>query len=61
MRKRTLTMVNIVALAAMLVGVVNLIVFREIWILAAAMVFLVALTVYSVNEKRKLSRQAGSS
>ncbi len=60
MSKRTLTIVNIAALAAMLVGVMNLIVFREVWVLAAAMVFLVALTVYSVREKRKLSRKAGS-
>lgn len=60
MSKRTLTIVNIAALAAMLVGVLNLIVFREIWILAVAMVIVIALTVYSVREKRKLSRKAGS-
>lgn len=59
MSKRTLTIVNIAALAAMLVGVLNLIVFREVWVLAAAMVVVVTLTVYSVREKRKLSK-AGS-
>lgn len=55
MSKRTLTIVNIAALAAMLVGVLNLIVFKEIWVLAAAMIIIIALTVYSVMEKRKLS------
>lgn len=61
MSKRTLTIVNIAALAAMLVGVLNLLVFREIWVLAAAMIVIVALTVYSVREKRKLSRKPESS
>jgi Flp pilus assembly protein TadB len=58
--KRTLTIVNIAALATMLVGVLNLIVFREIWILAVAMIVVVALMVYSVREKRKLSKAESS-
>ena len=60
MSKRSLTIANIAALAAMLVGVLNLIVFREVWVLVAAMGFVIALAVYSVREKRKLSRKPGS-
>jgi len=59
--KRTLAIVNVAALAAMLVGVLNLIVFREVWVLAAATVFIVALAVYSVREKRKLSGKPANS
>jgi len=59
--KRTLAIVNIAALTAMFVGVLNLIVFREIWVLAAAMIVVVTLTVYSVREKHKLSRKPENS
>ena len=61
MSKRSIMIANIAALAAMFVGVINLIIFREIWILGVAMAFLIALTIYSVREKRKLARKPDTS
>ena len=61
MSKRSITIANIAALAAMFVGVINLIIFREIWILGVAMAFLIALTIYTVREKRRLAKKPGTS
>ncbi|WP_148699753.1 hypothetical protein [Candidatus Nitrososphaera evergladensis] len=57
--KRRLMIINIAALAAMFVAVVNLVTLREVWVLAAAVAVLVGLAVYSVNEKFKLKKQSG--
>jgi hypothetical protein len=55
---RYYTLANIGALVAMAVAVINLITFREVWILIAAAIALVALTVYAVSEKRRMQRQS---
>ena len=57
MSRQSLKIANIAALAAMFIAVINLVVFREIWVLVIAMIFVVTLAVYSVNEKRKLSKK----
>lgn len=48
--------INIIAMAAMFVGLINAITFKEIWVLLAATIFLVILTVYALKEKRKLKQ-----
>lgn len=60
MNQRSVKIANIAALAAFAVAVINLIIFREVWILVVAMVVLVGLAVYSVTQKRKLSKKQGS-
>lgn len=56
MNKRSLMIVNFAAMAAMLVAVVNLVTIKEIWVLAAAIAAMAGLTIYSVNEKRKMQK-----
>jgi membrane protein implicated in regulation of membrane protease activity len=54
---RAHTLANIGSMIAMLIGVVNLLTFRELWVLLAAVAILVFLAVYALKEKRKLQRQ----
>jgi membrane protein implicated in regulation of membrane protease activity len=54
---RAYTLANIGSMAAVLIGVVNLLTFRELWVLLAAVAILVFLAVYALKEKRKLQRQ----
>jgi membrane protein implicated in regulation of membrane protease activity len=54
---RAYTLANIGSMVAVLIGVVNLLTFRELWVLLAAVVILVILAVYAVKEKRKLQRR----
>jgi membrane protein implicated in regulation of membrane protease activity len=56
---RLSTVINIIGLVAILVAVINLIAFREVWVLVVAMAVLAALAIYSVKEKQKL-RQGSS-
>lgn len=56
MNKRSLMIVNLAAIAAMFVAVINLVTLKEIWILIAAVVVMASLTVYSVNEKFKMKK-----
>ena len=51
---RLSTVINIIGLVAILVAVINLIAFREVWVLVVAMAVLAALAIYSVKEKQKL-------
>jgi membrane protein implicated in regulation of membrane protease activity len=51
------TLANIGSMVAVLIGVVNLLTFRDLWVLLAAVAILVILAVYAVNEKRKLQRR----
>jgi Flp pilus assembly protein TadB len=46
--------INIIAMAAVFIGLINAIAFKEIWVLLAATILLVLLTVYAVKERRKL-------
>jgi membrane protein implicated in regulation of membrane protease activity len=54
---RAYTIANIGSMVAMLIGVVNIFTFREIWILLAAVTILVILAIYAVKEKRKLQQK----
>jgi membrane protein implicated in regulation of membrane protease activity len=54
---RVYTLVSIGSMVAVLIGVVNLLTFRELWVLLAAVAILVILAVYAVKEKRKLQRR----
>ena len=54
---RAYTLANIGSMVAVLVGVVNLLTFRELWVLLAVVTILVILAVYAVKEKRKLQRR----
>ncbi len=54
---RAYTLANIGSMIAMLIGVVNLLTFRELWVLIAAVTILIILAIYAVKEKRKLQRQ----
>ena len=54
---RAYTLANIGSMVAVLIGVVNLLTFRELWVLLAAVAILVILAVYAVKEKRKLQRR----
>ena len=56
---RLSTVINIIGLVVILVAVINLIAFREVWVLVVAMAVLAALAIYSVKEKQKL-RQGSS-
>ena len=56
---RLSTVINIIGLVAILVAVINLIAFREVWVLVVAMAVLAALAIYSVKAKQKL-RQGSS-
>lgn len=48
--------INIIAMAAMFVGLINAVAFKEVWVLLGATMFLVILTVYTIKEKRKLKQ-----
>ena len=53
-QKKKFLIINIIAIAAMFVGLINAIAFKEVWVLLAAVIVLVMLTVYAFKEKRKL-------
>jgi uncharacterized membrane protein YfcA len=55
-RMKKFLIINIIALAAMFVGLINAITFKEPWVLLAASIFLVVLTIYALKEKRKLKQ-----
>lgn len=54
---RIFTIINIGAMAALFIGVTNLLTFRELWVFIAAVTVLIVLAIYAVKEKRKLQRQ----
>ncbi len=54
---RAYTLANIGSMVAVLIGVVNLLTFKELWVLLAAVAILVILAIYAVKEKRKLQRR----
>jgi O-antigen/teichoic acid export membrane protein len=55
-RMKKFLIINIIAMAAMFVGLINAITFKELWVLFAASIFLVVLTIYALKEKRKLKQ-----
>jgi membrane protein implicated in regulation of membrane protease activity len=55
-RMKKFLIINIIAMAAMFIGLINAIAFKEVWVLLAAVAFLVLLTIYALREKRKLGQ-----
>jgi hypothetical protein len=55
---KTFLIANILSMIVLFIGVVNMITFREIWILIAAASILEILAIYTVREKRKLNQQS---
>jgi uncharacterized membrane protein YfcA len=53
---RTYLIANIVSLVVLFVGVINMITYREIWILIAAASILIILAIYTIREKNKLKQ-----
>lgn len=54
---KTYLIANILSMIVLFIGIVNMIVFREIWILVVVASILVILAIYAVREKRKLNQQ----
>ena len=48
---------NIGVLVAMIVVIINMFTFREMWILFTAVAVMIVLAVYTVREKRKLKQK----
>jgi hypothetical protein len=46
------TLLKIVVIAAVLVGVINMVTLREYWILAASMGILIPVTIYYVRKRK---------
>jgi hypothetical protein len=55
---KTILIANILSMIVLFIGVINIITFRELWILIAAASILVILAIYTVREKRKLNQQS---
>jgi uncharacterized membrane protein YfcA len=55
---KTFLIANIISMIVLFIGIVNMIVFREIWILVVVASILVILAIYTVREKRKLNQQS---
>jgi FtsH-binding integral membrane protein len=56
-KTRAYIITNIGALVAMIVVVINMFTFREMWILFTAVAVMIVLVAYAVQEKRKLKRK----
>jgi FtsH-binding integral membrane protein len=48
---------NIGALLAMIVVIINMFTFREMWILITAIAVMIVLAAYAIQEKRKLKQR----
>lgn len=47
---------NALSMIVLFVGVINIIAFREVWILVAASSILIILAIYTIREKNKLKQ-----
>ncbi len=56
-RTRAYIITNIGALVAMIVVVINLFTFKEMWILFTAVAAMILLAAYAIREKRKLKQK----
>ena len=54
---KTYLIASILSMIVLFIGVINIITFREIWILIAAASILVILAIYTIREKHKLKQQ----
>ena len=50
---KTYLIANILSMIVLFIGVINIIIFREIWILIAVASILTILAIYTVREKQK--------
>ena len=53
---RTYIIANVLSMIVLFVGVINIIAFREVWILVAASSILIILAIYTIREKNKLKQ-----
>jgi hypothetical protein len=53
---RTYLIANVLSMIVLFVGVINIIAFREVWILIAASSILIILAIYTIREKNKLKQ-----
>ena len=53
---RTYLIANVLSMIVLFAGVINIIAFREVWILIAASSILIILAIYTIREKNKLKR-----
>jgi uncharacterized membrane protein YfcA len=53
---RTYLIANVLSMIVLFVGVINIIAFREVWILVAASSILIILAIYTIREKNKLKQ-----
>ena len=53
---RTYIIANVLSMIVLIVGVINIIAFREVWILVAASSILIILAIYTIREKNKLKQ-----
>jgi FtsH-binding integral membrane protein len=56
-KTRAYIITNVGALLAMIVVVINMFTFREMWILFTAVAVMIVLAAYTVREKRKLKQK----
>lgn len=56
-KTRAYIITNIGVLVAMIVVVINMFTFREMWILFTAVAVMIVLAAYAVQEKRKLKQK----
>ncbi len=54
---RVYMITNVGALIAMIVGVINIFTFRQLWIIFAVAAIMISLVAYTVLEKRKLKQK----
>jgi hypothetical protein len=53
---RTYLIANVLSMIVLFVGIINIIAFREVWILVVAASILIILAIYTIREKNKLKR-----
>jgi hypothetical protein len=54
---RNYLIANVLSMIVLLIGVINIITFKEIWILVAAASILTILAIYTIKEKNRLKQQ----
>jgi hypothetical protein len=58
--RRNYLIANILSMIVLLIGVINIIAFKEIWILIAAASILTILAIYTIKEKNRLKQKQQS-
>ena len=54
---RNYLIANVLSMIVLLIGVINIITFKEIWILIPAASILTILAIYTIKEKNRLKQQ----